>query len=316
MSVFKSKYLTSLLIAIVLVAAFVSYQSVTGSSNFVYVDADNDGSEDGSSDHPYNEIQEAIDEARDEGKDVYVRSGEYEENIKLWEDVELHGKDKNKVTIKADDDDEPVIKMYDDTEVRNVEIKDGQYGILVNDGSKAYITDCIIKDNDDDGIFIEAADTDNDHIVEIYNTSIYDNGWNGIYSEERKFSIKDNEIFDNDGDGVEFEKGSEGVFEDNRLKNNDGVGLRLTIDKSEIYVKDNTFRSNDKSGAEVGVEGKIGIVHFNHKNKFYENKGFGIVRVERSYFSAESWNNSLNIDGGINYWSNGDSDVSHFIKVY
>ena len=121
---------------------------------------------------------------------------------------------------------------------------------------------------------------------------------------------------ENDGDGVEFKKGSEGVFEDNRVKNNDGVGLRLTIDKSEIYVKDNTFRSNDKSGAEVDAEGTMGKIHFNYKNKFYENDGFGIVRVEKSPFTANQWNNSLEIQGGINYWSNGNSDVSHFIKVY
>ena len=315
MNIFKAKYLVGFLLATVLTVSFLTFKVGAG-SNFVYVDADYDGSEDGSSSHPFTEIQDAVDKAHKKGRDVYVRSGEYKENIKLWEGVELHGKDKDKVEIKADDDDEPVIKMYDNTEVHHVTVKDGQYGILVNDSAKAYIEDCIIRDNEDDGIFIEVAKTNNDNIVEIRDSSIYNNGWNGIYSEERKFSIKNNEIFNNDGDGAEFEKGSEGVFEDNKLKDNDGVGLRLTIDGSEIYVKDNTFRSNDKSGAEVGAEGKMGTIHFNYKNKFYENKGFGIVRVERSPFSADQWNNSLNIDGGINYWSNSGPDVSHFIRVY
>ena len=312
----RMKYFWGAIVAVFLSVIFLTLQATAG-GDYVYVDADYDGGdEDGSSSHPYTEIQDAVDEARDEGKDVYVRSGEYEENIKLWEDVELHGKGKYDVTIKADDDDEPVIKMYDDSKVYDLTVKDGQYGILVNDGAKAFIYNCIVRDNDDDGIYIESADTDNDHKVEIYESLIYNNGWNGIYSEERKFSIKNNEILENDGDGVEFKKGSEGVFEDNKVKDNDGVGLRLTIDKSEIYVKDNTFRSNDKRGAEVDAEGTMGHIQFNYKNKFYENDGYGIVRVEKAPFSADQWNNSLEIQAGINYWSNGDSDVSHFIRVY
>ncbi len=312
MKKYKLKFLGGLIITLIIIFSWVTL-GVGAGSDFIYVDDDASGTEDGSSDHPFEKIQDAIDEASDENKDVYIREGDYKENIKIWEGVELYGSHRDEVEIKADDDDDPVIKMYDNTEIRNLTIKDGQYGVLVNDGSRAYIADCRIIDNDDDGIYAESADTRNDEKIEIYNSIIAYNGWDGIYLEERKFSIKNNEIYSNDRDGVEFEKSSEGVFEGNRVKSNNGVGLRVTIDKSEIYIKNNTIRKNDRSGLEIGAEGQEGLISLNRKNKFYENDRYGIVRVERGVFSDDQWNRNLIIDEGIKFWDNDWGNVS---KIY
>lgn len=315
MNKYSLKFLIGLAVVLVSVVSWMTF-GVEAGSNFVYVDANYSGTEEGSSDKPYTKIQKAIDKAKNKNRDVYIRSGKYKENLKLWDGVELVGKSRDKVEIKAKDDDEPVIKMYDDTKIQNLTIKKGQYGVLVNDGSKAYIGDCRIIDNKDDGIFAEKADTKNDEILEIYNNIIAYNGWDGIYAEERKISVKNNEIFENDKDGVEFKKGAEGVFEGNRVKDNNGVGLRLTIDKSDLYIKDNTFRKNDKSGLEVGSEGTEGLIDLNRKNKFYENDHYGIVRLNRANFSGDQWNQSLKIDGNIQYWDNIWGNVSHIIRVY
>lgn len=271
MNIFKSKYLKILFFLLITLMIFTAFKVGAG-SKFIYADADYSGKGDGSSSKPFSEIQDAIDEAADRGKDVYVREGEYEENLKLWEDVKLYGSDKDEVMIEAEDDDEPVVKMYDDSKIFDVTLKEGKYGVLVNNDSKAYIKDCIIIDNEDDGIFIQEAETDKDEIVEIYDSFIAHNGWNGIYSEERKFSIKRNEIYNNDGDGVEFANDSEGVFEDNLVKDNDGVGLRVFIDESELYIKDNTFRSNNKSGMEVGTSGQWGKISLDKKINFIKIK--------------------------------------------
>ncbi len=312
---FKSKYFIGFGIVLVALVVFATIRVGAGST-LVYVDADYSGEEEGSSSKPFTKIQDAIDKAADKDRDVYIREGEYEENIKLLEDVKLYGSDKDEVMIEAEDDDEPVVKMYDDSEIFDVTLKEGQYGILVNDGSKAFIQDCIIIDNEDDGIFIQEAETDNDEIVEIYDSFIAHNGWNGIYSEERKFSIKRNEVYNNDGDGVEFADNSEGVFKDNLVKKNDGVGLRIFIDKSELYIKDNTFRDNNKSGIEVGTEGQLGKIVLDRKNKFYKNGNYGIIRVERSSFSFDQWNQSFVIEDGVTFWDNDDGEISHFVRVY
>jgi hypothetical protein len=315
MNIFKSKYLKGLNFFLVILIIFTAIKVGAGST-LIYVDADYSGDEEGSSSKPFTKIQDAIDEAADRDRDVYVREGEYEENLKLWEDVKLYGSDKDEVMIEAEDDDEPVIKMYDDSEIFDVTLKEGKYGVLVNNDSKAFIQDCIIIDNEDDGIFIQEAETDKDEIVEIYDSFIAHNGWNGIYSEERKFSIKRNEIYNNDGDGVEFANDSEGVFEDNLVKDNDGVGLRVFIDESELYIKDNTFRSNNKSGMEVGASGQWGKIVLDKKNKFYKNKNYGIVRVERAPFSSHQWNQSLSIEHGVIFWDNDNVEISHSIRVY
>jgi len=315
MNISKWKGLIGFGVVLITLITFATIKVGAGST-LIYVEADYSGEEEGSSSKPYAKIQDAIDKAVKEDEDVYVREGKYEENLKLWKDVKLYGSDKDEVMIKAENDDDPVVKMYDDSEIFDVTIKEGKYGILVNNGDKAFIQDCIIIDNDDDGIFIQEAETDKDEMVEIYDSFIAHNGWNGIYSEERKFSIKRNEIYNNDGDGVEFASDSEGVFEDNLVKDNDGVGLRIFIDESDFYIKDNTFRDNNRSGMEVGAGGQAGEIVLDKKNKFYKNKNYGIVRVERAPFSLDQWNQSFIIEHGVTFWDNDNSEISQLVKVY
>jgi parallel beta-helix repeat protein len=134
--------------------------------------------------------------------------------------------------------------------------------------------------------------------------------------EARKVSIKDNYIFENEGDGIELREDSEGIIEDNDIKENDGVGLRLTIDETEMYVKDNTFRDNDKSGMEVRAKGKEGLVRLSDENKFYKNEEYGIVRIEKEPFCADQWNRSFIVENDTIFWENEISPYSHIIKVY
>ena len=115
---------------------------------------------------------------------------------------------------------------------------------------------------------------------------------------------------------MEFADDSEGVFKDNLIKKNDGVGLRVFVDESELYIKDNTFRDNNKSGIEVGAEGRTGKIILDRKNKFYKNGNYGIVRVERAPFSFDQWNQSFVIEQGVTFWDNDNSEISHFIRVY
>ncbi len=315
MNKYNFKILSGLIIVLVGVISWITF-GAKASSSFIYVDTNYSGTEEGSSSKPYIKIQKAIDKAKNENKNVYIRSGKYKENLKLWKGVELVGKDRDKVEIKAKDDNDPVIKMYDNTEIHHLTVKKGQYGVLINNDSKAHIGNCRIIDNKDDGVFVEEASTKDEKIVEIYDSIIAHNGWDGIYSEKRKISIKNNEIFNNDKDGIAIGKGSKGVIEGNRVKDNDGVGLRITIDGSELYIKNNTFRDNNKSGLEVGSEGVEGLIDLNHKNKFYKNDKYGIVKVGRANFSAEQWNKSFKIDGNIKYWDNVWGNISHIIRVY
>lgn len=304
------------LTAIILATPFAAYPRPLIAGDFIYVDGNSTGKMDGSSKHPYDSIQKAIDKASNqENKAVFVRSGVYRENIDIWEDVEVVGEDREEVIIKAKDDDKEVAKMHDDSILRNVTLKDGKRGIEVGGGDEATIKNCVIKDNEKDGIKVKSAEVEDKNEVDIRENIIEKNGWNGIYSETRKIVIKDNEITKNGADGIEVLSGSEALVEDNKLRENDGDGLKLTLDNSEIWVDDNTFYDNGREGLEVRVEGGRGMIEVK-SSKFYKNDRFGIARIEIRPFDNSHWETDLFIKYDNQYWENDWGDISNVINTY
>lgn len=312
----KKRKIALILAVIFLVTPFVAYPLPLIAGDYVYVDDDVSDKMDGSSKHPFDSIQRAIDKASNrESKAVYVKKGTYEENVEIWEDIEVVGEDKENVIIKARNEDKEVVKMHDDAILRNVTVKDGERGIEIKGGAEATVKNCIIKNNDKDGIKIKSAEVDDKNEVDIRENTIEKNGWNGIYSESRKIVIKDNEIKKNGRDGVEIASGSEALIEDNRFEENDGDGLRLTIDGSEIWVDDDTFYDNGREGLEVrsfGADGSIQV----KSSKFYKNDRYGIARIGLEPFGDRDWNDSLYVKYDNKYWENDWGDFSNIIKIF
>ncbi len=306
---------SKILIILGVCALFLAILPLTLSAkSYLYVDDDASGEMDGTSSHPYDCIQEALDEAKKKDKDVFIREGFYEENIVIHSDIKVMGSGREEVIIKAHNKDEPVVEMHDDTTLGKVTVKRGKYGVYVKEDDSATITNCKIIDNCKDGIKAKRAGRKDKYELGIYGNYIAENGWNGIYSERRKAHVKNNEIYYNKKDGVEFEKKSELNFKDNRVKESGGVGLRLTIDESEIFVEDNTFYNNDKQGMEIRAQGAEGLIEV-EDNKFYKNDSWGIVRIEAAPFCNAQWNNSFKILEKNIFWKNGGG-ISPVINVY
>lgn len=318
MSNIKKKVMKNLvknLGTIMLVAALMLPVLSMADDKDIYVDADASGKQTGSSSHPYKKIGDAIDDAKNEDEDVniHVASGTYKENIEVPGDVKIFGSDKDKVIIKGDDD-EAVVKLKHDTEINKVTIKGGKYGVKINDGDRASIVDCVIKDNDKDGVKIEAAPIKNDkYIASITDSKIYDNGGSGIYSEKRQLSIINNEIIENDGDGVDIEGGSSAWIYKNDIKDNNKTGLKLTLDGSNIWVKNNTLRDNEREGIEVNAFGGYGRIDVN-KTKLYQNERYGIARVQRGSFASSVWD-GLTIQEDSKFWENVIGSLSSIISL-
>jgi hypothetical protein len=310
----KIRKVTSLLLVVFIVSALV-YPSSTLAKGYVYVDDNASGSMDGSSKKPYDSIQKAINKAKEQKKDVYVKSGNYRENIEIWEDMEVVGENQKDVTIEARDKGEETVKMNDDTILRKVTVRGGERGIKVKGGDEATIKDCIIKDNKKDGIKIESAKVSDKDGVDIRGNVIEKNGWNGIYSEKRKIVLKDNEINENGRDGVEVAAGSKGIIEDNRFDENDGDGLKLTIDGSEIWTDDNTFYDNDREGLELTSYGRRGMVEIKD-SKFYKNSRYGVARIERKPFSDADWSASVIFKKSNKFWNNKIGNISSAIEIF
>ncbi|HCU70446.1 MAG TPA: hypothetical protein DIC35_01675 [Candidatus Moranbacteria bacterium] len=303
-------------IAIVITATLIVPGFVLSSHKTkIYVNDDATGTQDGSINHPYRTIKQAM-EAASKNSEIHVSKGTYEENVDIKKGVDIFGESKSGVVIKADDKGEAVVKMSDDTTLDKVTVEKGRYGVRVKDGAKVSISQCIIKENSKNGIFIEKDSVKKSRMVSISESEIKDNDGTGIYSERRKLSITDNEIRDNDGDGIDIEDGSSAWIADNSISSNDKSGMKLRIDGSEIWTKSNSIKDNDREGIEISYKGSAGRINI-AKTKIMNNKKFGIAKVQRfvGNYPSSAWNKYLTFDTRNSIAGNGSGNISPVIIV-
>lgn len=304
----KKELIGSIILLTIFIVPFFSYAG----SKKIHVDKNNSGIQDGSSKHPYKTISEALRNAQ-KNTTVNVEKGTYHENIEIPEGVTVAGSERDEVIIEANDNDDPAVKMKHKSHLDEVTVKNGRVGILVDDGDEASISECIIKNNDKEGIKIESAKVKSKYEVRITDTVIKNNGRNGIFSERRKLVISKNKIYDNDGDGIGIMPGSEAWISGNTIKDNDKSGMRINIDNSDILAKNNTFRNNKREGIEIdayGSEGKIEI----KRSKFYQNGRYGIALVQRGYFQSKIWKDLIISSDNI-FWKDKFGNISPVIRV-
>ena len=299
----KWELLGGLALLAIFVVPFLTFAS---SRNHIYVDASANGTQNGSIGNPYATISEALVHANDRS-DVHVAKGIYEDNIEIPKGVKIFGSDVDEVIVRAKSSRKVVVSMKDNTEINKLTIEKGREGVWVKNNSKVSIIKCVIKNNDRDGIKIGEGSTGKKEAVSITDSKIKDNGRSGIYSQKHRLVLMNNEISGNDSDGVDIAKGSSAWIEGNSIKDN-RTGMKLVLDGSDIWTKNNTFRSNKLSGLEVNAFGKSGRIDFN-KAKFIDNKKFGVARNARADFSASIWN-GLTVNDNSDFISNNSGNVS------
>ena len=262
----------------------------------IWVDDDAEGKEDGSSKHPYHKIEKAMDEA-DKGDEIHVRSGEYHENIKIKSGVKLIGSGKYSTVIRAKNDNKPAVTMKNGSKISDVAVKNGYNGIEVEGDGKATIEDCVIKRNRRDGVEIDKCDTSEFRRVLISNSVIKENGRSGINSEKRRVDLEKNEIYENKSDGIRLASGVSAWLNNNLIRDNHGSALTVTLDFSNIWIKDNQFRDSDREGIEISSYGNSGKINI-QKSKIWNNNRYGIAKVARNTsVSNEYWNKNLTYNG-------------------
>ncbi|QQR79192.1 MAG: right-handed parallel beta-helix repeat-containing protein [Candidatus Moraniibacteriota bacterium] len=268
------------LLAVVLFALILGPVVVLGGSKSIYVDEDNKGNQDGSYSHPYRTISKALKQAKG-STTVYVAKGTYKENLTLPKDVKLvGGKNMDDVVIKADNPDQPVITMKDDTEINKLTIVGGRHGVRVVEHARAKIVRSVVKGSTRDGIHIDRGSRDKKEQVIIDQSVIKNNRLAGIYSDKRSLIVTGTDITGN-GDGVDLIAEVKAWFEDNRVLENRGSGFKLTIDGASFWSKDNSIRRNGREGVEVNSYGSAGSIGFK-KATFIDNGRYAIARVVRA----------------------------------
>jgi hypothetical protein len=309
---FKAKKLAEIAGSLLLVAFFILPFLSMAKGKTIYVNANASGSQDGSAAHPYKTIWEALRHAEENTK-LLVSAGKYKANIHIPNRVSIFGESKDKVIIEASDDSYETVDMDDNSKIDKVTIKGGEYGVRVGHDEKASITNCVIKDNDKAGVLLEKSSADDDHKVSISNSTIKDNDDFGIFSAKRRLILIDNEIVDNGKDGILAGAGSRDWFEGNSVKGNGGTGLKLFLDGSYIWTKNNSFADNGREGIEVNAYGGSGTIDLKD-SKIHNNDRWGIARIQRGDFNASVWN-GLVIHGGVNIYDNNYGNISGIIVI-
>lgn len=251
---------------------------VFGGSKNIYVDKDNKGKEDGSKDHPYHSIDKALRHAK-KGTNVFVAKGRYKANVTIPKDVTVVGSKSTGDVVIEGDRDEPTVTMKDDAEIKKVTIKGGRHGIRVEEEASAKIIEVVIKDSVRDGIHIDKGTLAKKDEVFIEKTEIKDNKMAGIFSHRRSVIVMDTDIMRN-GDGVDFTGGVKAWFKDNRISDNRGSGLKITLDGASFWSRDLSIRRNGREGLEVNSFGATGNIGFK-KSTFIDNGRYGIAKVMR-----------------------------------
>jgi hypothetical protein len=308
----SSRSKLALLVVIVSLAVILPVLAFSSHSHKIYVDDDASGDQTGSSSHPYKTIGAAMHKA-DNGTEIHVAKGTYKENVEIKKGVEIYGSDRDKVIIKAKHDDDAVVVMNDDTKINKVTIKEGRNGIWVEKSAGVSIIDCAIQKNKRNGIQIESDGTSKKREVYVSDSSIKDNGQNGILAGKRKLSLTGNEIYRNDADGVVIEGGSSAWIANNSIRENGLSGMKLTIDGSTIWTKKNSIRLNKREGVEVNFFGGAGRIDI-AKSKVVLNGRNGVARVQRASANSALWSKYLTFTES-EFWSNKLGEISGIFTI-
>ncbi|NTW27517.1 MAG: hypothetical protein HGA36_04290 [Candidatus Moranbacteria bacterium] len=298
---------------ILLLAIFVlPFLTFASSRKDIYVDGLKSGVESGTAANPYHTISEALKHANNR-TDVHVAKGEYKDNIEIPKGVKIFGSGQGEVVITAKNDRKVVVSMKDNTEINKLTIQEGREGVWIKEDARVSIIKCTIKDNRKDGINIASGSTKKADAVSITDSTIKNNGRSGIFSQKRRLVLINNEVIENDSDGADFAAGTSAWIEDNKFNDNDGSGLKLNFDNSNIWTKGNDYRDNKHSGLEVNAFGGAGRIDIN-KSNFIENKNFGIARIARGNVSINVWE-GLTVQSNTTFEMTKIGKISSIIQV-
>jgi hypothetical protein len=299
--------------AFLLLAVFIMpFLALAKHENKIYVDANASGSQNGSANHPYKSISQALEHA-DKNSEVHIASGKYKENIEIPKGVEVFGSDRDKVTIESDERDDPAVIMKDDTKINEVTVKGGKYGIEVKEDSEASIIECIVKDSRKDGVKIKKGSTKKSNPVTISDTVIKDNKRAGVFSEKRRVVIVKSQILNNGSDGIDLASGVSAWIERTKTKDNNGSGMKFSLDGSSIWTKYNTVTTNDREGIEINAYGSTGRIDIN-KSKIANNDRYGIAKIKRNNSPIDIWKGLTIENTGLA--GNKLGEISNIIKIF
>ena len=245
-----SKFLV--LVIFLFSANFFVTHNVLADDYDIYVDADNDDDEDGGEDDPFNTIAEALAEA-DDGDEIFIKEGDYDENLTIDKEVAIYGDGVGDVTING------VLTIEENVTVEDLTIEGN---ITIKGNVDATFNNIVVTEADE--IAINAYEGSGDVIVK--NSVIKKSGTTGFYIQAgRNIVISGCTVYDNEEEGIDLRSNVDGTVSSNTVYDNGESGLEFIVGNSKLTIKNNTFKNNGSSGIaaqyykSVDEEGNVSI---------------------------------------------------------
>lgn len=290
-----------------LAASIILFPTETKAESYdLYVDkSSTQNTETGTESYPYKTITQALTAAanNDTGnRKIMVKKGEYTEvDIILIEGVKMYGDGQSDTIINGSDSSENyTLKMEKNTELHDLTIKNGNYGILVDEYSKALIKNCKITDAKKAGIRVLMADVKDSQKFTLEDSTIEDNDDKGVEIDKRKIDISDNEILDNGEEGIDLRSRITGSIAGNTIKSSGEGGIEIELKKVDLSIKNNKISTSKASGLNFqyrkrydSYKNEVDVT----KNTLKNNHHYGIrcSRPTGGNYSPNFFNQSINL---------------------
>ncbi len=279
----------------------------------------------------YATIQAAV-SAADTGDTVYIRSGEYTENLILGKSLTLQGEDRKSTIIDGAGEESVIQVAASNIHINGLTVQNGKNGIdLITDQPFHHVTlkDLIITRNHNFGIL--SRNSGGFHLIEncifshgggyainahqfshsvIRNCEVFENGAGFRVGWGWYIQIIGNFVHHNRGDGIVPDSCYYSTVEKNLIYANKRAGIKLGYISSRNTIRKNII-ANHQSGFQVGLEwGGYS------ENRFYHNDVIdNQVQVEEAspgLAGFQHWDDGY--PSGGNFWSdysgqNEDKDI-------
>ncbi|MBM3256443.1 MAG: right-handed parallel beta-helix repeat-containing protein [Candidatus Moranbacteria bacterium] len=264
----------------------------------IYVDKNSANSEeDGSEANPYHTLASALVKTAsnpENNRQIYVKAGNYQEEITLPDNSILTGENKDTVIINRENLEGSTVTAGKNSVIENVTIRGGNYGLTIPAYKKSVIRNCKIEETKRIGIWIKHSNKLPDNGVEIWDSIIANNARKGLYGESRYLYFLNNRFEDNGEEGIDLRSKINGVLSNNIISNNGEGGIETEIRKVVLEISGNTLSQNQSNGITLNNRTNVGGKVIIKNNTLSGNHKYGIRCAGSKNWTNKLWKKSVN----------------------
>jgi len=288
-------------------AGFVLPQFAQAESYDLYVDKSFDGEGNGSKDKPFKKIEDAVSKMKS-GDKIFIKKGQYEENLTVSAKTGVYGESADSVVIKG------TVTVESEAVFENLTISGGNKAIYAKENAKVTVSKSIIRDAARIGIDIVPG---NGKVI-VKNSKIYNNGKGFYIQSGNRFEITGSAVYKNREEGIDMRDDVDGFIQGNEIYDNGESGIEIILGDTDMVISGNSIRNNAASGIATQyyeIASNDGVLSVNN-NSIKNNIGFGL-RCDMPQAGAPSldyWDRSMTLDDNV-FGKNGSGNFSERCRL-